>query len=329
MTRRSGLGRGLGSLIPHDADVSGGADDVGQATLHDLPIDLVDPNPYQPRRHFDEEAIDALTASIAELGVLQPVLVRPAGDRFELIAGERRWRAARRAGLDALPAIVRTVDDEDSLAQALVENIHRRDLNALEEAAAYRQLLEDFDLTHDDLARRVGRSRAAVSNILRLLQLPAPVQRRLVDGQLSAGHARALLGLPDRLAQEHLAHRIVEESLTVREAEDLIRAEREPAPLGQAEPEELADPPPVEPVTVSAPRLTDPRPAGVLELEEILAERLATSVEVRLPDRGPGRILIAFADDVDLERLARVILDAGSLPRDSDQPSEGSSFSTG
>ncbi|MEY2588992.1 MAG: ParB family transcriptional regulator, chromosome partitioning protein, partial [Acidimicrobiaceae bacterium] len=202
MARRSGLGRGLGALIP--AEVSGV--DQAETALLEVPVSQITTNPNQPRRSFDEEALASLTASVRELGVLQPLLVRPGGDdRYELIAGERRWRAAKRAGLPSVPVIVRTVDDTTSLEQALVENLHRQDLNALEEAAAYQQLIEDFHLTHDQVAAKVGKSRAAVSNTLRLFQLPPAIQKLVADGQLSAGHARALLGTPDRAYQEQLA----------------------------------------------------------------------------------------------------------------------------
>ena len=200
MARRSGLGRGLGALIPSELAASD-----QDASLRELAVSQIDPNPLQPRERFDEESLVALTASISELGVLQPVLVRPVGDRFELIAGERRWRAAKRAGLQSIPAVVRTVDDTTSLEQAVVENLHRQDLNALEEAAAYQQLIEDFGLSHDDVARRVGKSRSAVSNTLRLFQLPPTIQKLVAEGQLAAGHARALLGTPDRAFQEALA----------------------------------------------------------------------------------------------------------------------------
>ena len=171
------------------------------------------PNPHQPRVHFDEETLAELAASIAQLGVLQPVLVRRVGDTYQLIAGERRWRAARRAGLATVPAVVRTTDDVRAVEQALVENLHRQDLTPLEEAAAYQQLIEDFGLTHDDVAQRVGKSRSAVTNTLRLLGLPPGVQHLLADGKLSAGHARALLGTPDRALQERLARQAVERGL--------------------------------------------------------------------------------------------------------------------
>ena len=242
----------------------------------------------------------ALTASISELGVLQPILVRPLGpDRYELIAGERRWRAAKRAGLQAIPAVVRRVEDQGSLEQAVVENLHRQDLNALEEAAAYQQLIEDFQLSHNEVARRVGRSRSAVSNTLRLLQLPSGIQKQVADGQLSAGHARALLGTPDRAFQEALARRAVTEGLSVREVEDAVRArsgvvdDDAPTPTGGRTP----DP------GLAAKRL---RPPGLLELEELLSDRLDTRVKVTMGSRR-GRVTIDFASLEDLERIYRAM----------------------
>ena len=217
MARRNGLGRGLGALIPTE---------VANATsaLREVPLSEIDANPYQPRTQFAEEALSALVDSIRAVGVLQPVLVRPKPEgRYELIAGERRCRAARRAGLQMIPALVHDVADVTSLEQALIENIQREQLNALDEAAAYQQLIEDFSLTHEEVARRVGRSRVAVTNALRLFQLPTGAQRLLRDERLSAGHARALLGTPDRDLQESLATRAVDEGLSVRALERLVR----------------------------------------------------------------------------------------------------------
>ena len=214
MERRSGLGRGLGALIPSEV-VAGPAARPG---VLEVPISQIEPNPFQPRNHFDEESLAGLTASIRELGVLQPVLVRELGsERYALIAGERRWRAAKRAGLQYLPVIVRDVSDELTLQHALVENLHRDDLNPLEEAAAYQQLIEDFNMTQEAVAQRIGKSRSAIANLLRLFQLPPQVQRLVADGQVSAGHAKAILGTPDRSFQEALARRIASEGLTVRD----------------------------------------------------------------------------------------------------------------
>ncbi len=284
MARRSGLGRGLGALIPADA-----ASSVSQ--LREVPTSTLRPNPNQPRRHFDEESLGALAASIRELGVLQPVLVRELEPgAYELIAGERRWRAATRAGLDTIPVIVRGADDLASLEAAIVENLHRQDLNPLEEAAAYRQLIDDFTLTHDEVAGRVGKSRAAISNTLRLLHLPAPIQRLVSDGQLSAGHARALLAMPDRAYQESLARRAVEGGMSVRAVEEAVR-----------EREDLAGRTPSGRRGSGRPSSAE-RHTGMHELEELLSEHLAT--RVRVQERGRrGRVVIEFADLDDLERL--------------------------
>ena len=282
MARRSGLGKGLGALIPSEV-----AADNGLA-LQELAVASIDPNPHQPRAFFDEEALVTLTASIREVGVLQPVLVRPIGDRFELVAGERRWRAAKRAGLQTVPALVRTVEDAASLEHALVENLHREDLNPLEEAAAFQQLIEDFGITHEDLARRVGKSRSAVSNTLRLFQLPPTIQKLVAESQLSAGHARALLGTPDRAFQEALARRAVVDELSVREVEDAVRARSEPKPAAQQE---------------AGSRM---RPPGLLELEELLSERLATRVKVSMGAKR-GRVVIDFGTLEDLERIYRAM----------------------
>lgn len=289
MARRSGLGKGLGALIPGEI-----RDPQPGASLVDLPVGSIEPNPRQPRSHFDEDALGALTASVAELGVLQPVLVRRLDDdRYELIAGERRWRSARRAGLGTIPALVRETDDRTSLEEALVENLHREDLGPLEEAAAYQQLIDDFGFTHEQLSTRMGKSRAAISNTLRLFQLPPTVQKLLSDGQLTAGHARALLGTPDRAFQEALARRIVAEQLSVRSTEDAVRDRN----AGQAGPNE--------PRRGRAPsgRL---RPPGVLELEELLAEHLATRVKVEVGARR-GRVVVEFATLDDLERIYRLM----------------------
>lgn len=298
MARRSGLGRGLDALIPgatEETEVDPAAS--GATGLTDLPVADIEPNPRQPRSQFDEAALAALAASIRELGVLQPVLVRPVDGRFELIAGERRWRAARRAGLDRIPAVVRSIDDSASLEQAVVENLHRQDLNPLEEAGAYQQLVEDFGLTQEDIARRVGRSRSSVANILRLFQLPPSVQRMVRDGQLSAGHARGLLGSPDRAFQESLARQAVERSLTVRDVEEAVR---------QHQAGEDADDAPAPSKTPSDPGRT--RPPGILELESLLSDRLDTRVMVSMGARR-GKVVIDFATIEDLERIYRLITD--------------------
>ena len=289
MARRSGLGKGLASLIP---PASAEADD-GEVALRDIPLTAIEPNPGQPRTQFDEESLGELTASIRELGVLQPILVREvAAGMFQLIAGERRWRAARRAGLATIPAIVRTTDDRGLVEQALVENLQREDLTALEEAAAFQQLIEDFGLTHDDVATRVGKSRSTVTNTVRLLQLPAAIQRFVAEGQLTAGHARALLGSPDRAFQERLARQAVAEHWTVRETEDAVR-DRSGAPPATTD-------------VARSPAVPTLRPPGLLELESLLAEYLNTRVSITM--RGAkGRVAIEFATLEDLERIYRLM----------------------
>lgn len=297
--RRSGLGRGLSSLIPAEVATAEGGEPLGGQVLLELPVAAIEPNRHQPRRVFDEEALASLTASVRELGVLQPVLVRPAGDdRYELIAGERRWRAAHRAGLQSIPALIKTLDDTASLEQAVVENLHREDLNPLEEAAAYQQLIEEFQLTHEQVAARVGRSRAAISNALRLFQLPPAVQKLIVDGQLTAGHAKALLGTPDRAFLEHLARRAVQEGLTVRQVEDIVRERSELEDgAGGGGPDGASG------VTRRRGASRDP---GLLELEELLAEFLDTRVAIQ-GGAGRGKVVIDFADLEDLERIYRRI----------------------
>ena len=299
MARLSGLGKGLGALIPADATAVVTGD---QPRLEDLPVGSIVPNPHQPRVHFDEESLTELSASVREIGVLQPVLVRPTGDgTYELIAGERRWRAARRAGLAVIPAIVRTTDDLGSVERALVENLHRQDLTPLEEAAAYQQLIEDFSLTHEQVATRVGKSRSAVTNTLRLMSLPAGIQALLADGRLSAGHAKALLGTPDRAFQEQLARRAASESWSVRMLEDAVR---DRGSAGTETPETTATPTPAGRVADGAglTGATRLRPPGLLELEELLAEYLSTRVSVTM-GTSKGKVVIEFADLEDLERI--------------------------
>jgi ParB family transcriptional regulator, chromosome partitioning protein len=283
VTRKGGLGKGLGALIP-----PGAAEGLGAGGYQELPVSTIRANRYQPREHFGEEQLSALADSIREVGVLQPVLVRPADDGYELIAGERRWRAARRAGLQAIPALIRTTDDASALEHALVENVHRADLNALEEAAAYQQLIEDFGLTHEQVAARVGRSRVAITNTLRLLQLPPAIQKMIQEDTLKGGHARALLGTPDRAFQEQLARRVVNEGLSVRAVEDAVRAHAGDAKRApSAAPGQL-------------------RPPGLLELEELLGDYLETRVKITVGGK-QGKITVDFADLADLERLYRVV----------------------
>ncbi len=307
MARRSGLGKGLSALIPNEV--------VGDrsSALREVPIGSIKPNPRQPRVNFDEDTMSSLAASIKELGVLQPVLVRQIGgiaaDDFELIAGERRWRAARRAGLQSIPVLVLTSDETQSLEQALVENLHRQDLNVLEEAAAYQQLVEEFGYTHEQVAKRVGKSRTAVTNILRLLQLPSAVQRLLSEGQISPGHARALLGTPDRGYQELLAKAVVAEGLTVRTIEDLVREHNGggAADGSEAVAEGAA---PTAPVGDLSAAPTAPRrlpPPGILELEELLSSHLNTRVKVDLTSKH-GKVVVEFATLEDLERIYKLMV---------------------
>jgi ParB family chromosome partitioning protein len=309
VARRSGLGKGLSALIPTEV--------VGDrsSALREVPIGSITPNPRQPRVNFDEETMATLTASIRELGILQPVLVRQIGseaaDEYQLIAGERRWRAARRAGLQSIPVLVQSADDTRSLEQALVENLHRQDLNVLEEGAAYQQLIEEFGYTHDQVATRVGKSRTAVTNILRLLQLPTGVQRLLSEGQITPGHARALLGTPDRGYQEVLAKAVVADGLTVRAVEDLVREhgeEREPAVAAGAA--GVGTAPPVVPAPAGDQSPVGPRrlpPPGILELEELLSNHLNTRVKVDLSAKR-GKVVVEFATLEDLERIYKLMV---------------------
>ena len=310
MTRRSGLGKGLSSLIPASDGVDG-VDGV-ETILAEIPIGAIVANPNQPRMHFDEESLVELSASIAEMGILQPILVRP-GDKdshYELIAGERRWRAAQRAGLTTVPAVIRPADDIGLVEQALVENLHRQDLMALEEAAAYQQLLEDFELTHDQLASRICKSRSAITNSHRLLGLPPSVQHLLAEAQLSAGHARALLGTPDRARQEDLARQAVAEGWTVRDVERAIRDASAPAASVIAE--ENAEGISAANGSIDGAGLTPAtrlRPPGLLELEELLAAHLDTRVGVNMTAK-KGRVTVDFADLEDLERIYRLMTGA-------------------
>jgi ParB family transcriptional regulator, chromosome partitioning protein len=327
--RRRGLGRGLGALIPTgpaDADGGNGNDGAGSAiavgTLEapagrsvpretpeataaapesdllpvagarfaEIPVDEIRPNTKQPRQVFDEEAMAELVHSIKEIGLLQPVVVRPVDGEYELVMGERRWRATQQAGHTTIPAIVRETRDESMLRDALLENLHRSNLNPLEEAAAYQQLLDDFGCTQDELAGRIGRSRPQISNTLRLMKLPPLVQRRVAAGVLSAGHARALLGLPNGGAQERLAQRIVAEGLSVRAVEEIV------ALGGDDEPDKRRSARAPKPV---APRLND--------IADALSERLDTRVKVDL-GRNKGKVTIEFASIDDLERIVETIV---------------------
>ncbi len=290
MARQSGLGRGLGSLIPTTEQLQ-----ESDAQLRELPVGQIEPNTYQPRAFFDDDALAGLAASIEAVGVLQPILVREVSpQKFELIAGERRWRAAQRAGLESIPAIVRPAEDVRSLEQALVENLHREDLSVLEEAAAYQQLSEEFGLTQEEVAGRVGRSRSTVANTVRLLQLSDTIQRLLADGRITAGHGRALLGSSDPTFQEALARTIVAENLTVREVEERVRRRESPTTT--------------QPGTGTVRPTPQLRPAALLELEEQLSGLLDTRVQISTGAKR-GRLTVEFANLEDLERIYRIILD--------------------
>lgn len=270
---------------------------VPGVTLAELPVDQITPNSKQPRQVFDEDELEELAASISEVGLLQPIVVRPrpaeeieAGEApYELVMGERRWRATQRAGYDAISAIIRTTTDDDLLRDALLENLHRAQLNPLEEASAYQQLLEDFDCTHEELARRIARSRPQISNTLRLLKLPPLVQRRVASGVLSAGHARALLGLTDAAAMERLAQRIVAEGLSVRSTEEIVALGDDPA-----EPE------------MRRRKREMPHSEALQRLSNRLADRYDTRVKVVMGAR-KGRITIEFAGQEDLERILETL----------------------
>ena len=304
MARKPGLGKGLGALIP---DTTTGSTEVpgevvASSPLRMVPVGAIRPNQFQPRKTFNDDSLKTLAASLQELGVLQPIIVRPVEgepDKYELIAGERRWRAATIAGLEVVPVLLQDdVNDRLSLEQAVVENLHRVDLHALEEAAAYQQLVDEFDLTHEMVAQRVGKSRAYVTNTLRLLQLGDTAQSALASGQITAGHARALLAVSDPNAQATLVAKVIKNELSVRATEEAVKLHLEPKPIH-----------PPEAVTKApdgAPRLRPVPDASVAELEELLESYLDTRVHVDLKGRN-GRIIIDFADLDDLERLYSAI----------------------
>lgn len=306
--RRRGLGRGLGALIPtapghpetglangdvhldHSAAAATGLGLPGtpiiDALFAEIPVDRIVPNPRQPRQAFDEEPLEELIHSIKEVGLLQPIVVRQvAPERFEIVMGERRWRAGIRAGLDAIPAIIRATEDDKLLLDALLENLHRVQLNPLEEAAAYDQLLADFACTHEQLADRIGRSRSQVTNTLRLLRLPPTVQRRVAAGVLSAGHARALLALTDSDQLERLAHRVVAEGLSVRAVEEIVTVDA----TGGGKP-------------ARKPRAGGRVSPALDHLAASLSDRFETRVRVQLGQHR-GKIVVEFASMDDLERI--------------------------
>jgi len=286
MARRGGLGTNLDALIPTSLTVAG----QEVATQDEVDINLILPNPRQPRKHFNQEALDELVASIKEIGILQPPVVRQSTNgKFELIMGERRYRAAKIAGLKTIPVIIRQTPDNELLREALIENIHRSELNALEEAAAYSQLLNDFACTHEELAQKLGRSRPLISNTIRLMNLPTSVQSKVASGAISAGHARALLGLSDTHAIESLAKRIVDEGLSVRAIEEIISSN---APKSKKKK--------VKTVTSS-----------IVEFNEI-AERIGDALDTRVTIHGSvkkGTIVVEFAGAEDLKRITQAIAD--------------------
>ena len=291
MSQRRGLGRGLESLIPSspaEARASG-LQEIDGARFAEIPLDQIVANPRQPRQVFDEDHMAELVHSIKEVGLLQPIVVREVGkDRYELIMGERRWRASGKAGLETIGAIVRDTSDEDLLRDALLENLHRSNLNPLEEASAYQQLLEDFGCTHEELADRIGRSRPQISNTLRLLKLTPAVQRRVAAGVLSAGHARALVSVGNSEIQDRLATRVVAEGLSVRALEEIVTVGPESAKR---------------PAVRQSPKLSAPRLA---DLAARLSERYDTRVKVDL-GRSKGKVTVEFATLEDLERIVELM----------------------
>jgi ParB family chromosome partitioning protein len=296
MARKPGLGKGLGALIPEKTDAPVTEAAPAHGPLRRVPVTSIRPNPYQPRRAFGDESLASLAASVREIGVLQPLIVRAvegSPDEYELIAGERRWRAAVMAGLETIPVLVQDeVNDRLSLEQAVVENLHRMDLHPLEEAAAYQQLINEFSLTHEQVAQRVGKSRANITNTLRLLQLGEVAQAALTREQITAGHARCLLAITDPEAQATMVARIIKNDLSVRATEEAVKSFLEPRPA----------PAPVAKGPVGQPRLRPVPDASVAELEQLLEDYLDTRVHVDLKGRN-GRIIIDFADLDDLERL--------------------------
>ena len=291
MTRRSGLGRGLDALLPTEAPVEGRSTGTPRA-----PISAITPNPRQPRKVFDEEPLEELAASIRELGLLQPLLVRARGEGYELIAGERRFRAAQLAGLSEVPILVVETDERGSLERALVENVHREDLNPIEEASAYKQLLDEGGLTQERLAERLGRNRVTVTNSLRLLELPVEIQRMLAEHKLTGGHARALLGLQGSPFQKRLAQRVAQEGLSVRETEDYVR--RYGSMVAPSNTKSSTRP---------------PRPPQAAEAQRLLTDRLQARVRVDVGAR-KGKIVIDFASLEELDRLLNVMVGKTQAP---------------
>ncbi len=300
MVRKPGLGKGLGALIPEGQEVGEDVEvPVALGPLRHVPVSAISPNQFQPRKAFNDESLQSLASSVRELGVLQPIIVRPLEgqpNRYELIAGERRWRAAGIAGLETVPVLVQdSVNDRLSLEQAVVENLHRVDLHPLEEAAAYQQLIDEFDLTHEQVAQRVGKSRANITNTLRLLQLGETAQAALAQSQISAGHARSLLAISDPEAQATMVARIMKNELSVRATEEAVKIFLEPRSTDTPSTS-------VPDISGKPPRLRPVPDASVAELEQLLEDYLNTRVHVDLKGRN-GRIIIDFADLDDLERI--------------------------
>lgn len=326
--QRRGLGKGLGALIPETprpttpsgqpaqsgpglgTTTRNGStteiqplNEVAGAYFEEIAVDSIAPNPRQPRRTFDDDALDELAASIIEVGLLQPVVVRRlVADSYELVMGERRWRASSRAGLTRIPAIVRETPDDEMLRDALLENLHRQQLDPLEEAAAYQQLLDDFGATHEQLAQKVGRSRPHITNTLRLLNLPPAVQKRVAAGVLSAGHARALLGLNDSQSQDRLAQRIVAEGLSVRAVEEIVS-------LGESDPEDKP---------ARRPAVKRPVAPALKHLADRLSDMFETRVKVEL-GRNKGKIVVEFGNIDDLERIVKAMSAESQESRTDDQ----------
>lgn len=299
MARKPGLGKGLGALIPENEDGTPVEEtQVAEGPLRRVPIASIRPNPFQPRKAINDESLQTLASSVRELGILQPIIVRPVDGEdghYELIAGERRWRAAIIAELEYMPVLVQVdVNDRLSLEQAVVENLHRVDLHPLEEAAAYQQLIDEFDLTHEQVAQRVGKSRANVTNTLRLLQLGEAAQSALATSQITAGHARSLLAISDPNAQSTMVARVIKNEFSVRATEEAVKSFLEPKAVVDVEP--AARP------GIGAARLRPVPDASVAELEHLLEDYLDTRVHVDLKGRN-GRIIIDFADLDDLERI--------------------------
>lgn len=290
-TRRTGLGRGLGSLIPQNELRE------SDNRYRELPTNSISPNPNQPRKAFDEEALTSLAASISSMGIIQPIIVQENDEgNYTIIAGERRWRAARRVGLDVVPAIVQSGGSQINLEQALVENLHREDLNPVEEAMAFQSLIEEYSYTHESLAKRIGKSRAVITNALRLLTLPTAVQRLLVEKKISPGHARLLMTITDRTAQESIARIVHEQDLSVRALEEMLKRE---------EPERKSDAP-------TSTKRSNLKPPAIIELERVLYDYFDSKVEIQLKKKNEqttGKIVISFENLEDLRRITEQMIE--------------------